>query len=195
MVGKPNPIHTGVKNMMSKLTRFNADQITIINDAVEMAEELVSNHYKMSASQWLSRRYDVKTLGDLKPDEIIDGPFAQIIRYEGQVKDSALGSSNYDYYKICLQDHTVCATLKETPDLELYPFMLYIMTHELIHIVRFSKFLQNFEASPEERLAEEVRVHEKTHLILQNLRIPGLEPVFCFYQKWGVPYEGLTCRP
>ena len=44
-----------------------------------MAEELVSNNYKMSASQWLGRRYDVKTLAELKPEEIIDGPFAEFL--------------------------------------------------------------------------------------------------------------------
>jgi len=45
-----------------------------------MAEELVSEYYKMSASQRLRPKYDVKTLVDLDPAEIVHGPFAQIIR-------------------------------------------------------------------------------------------------------------------
>ena len=56
---------------MHRLKGFGAEQIKIVNNAVAMAEELVSNHYKMSASQWLGPRYDVKTLADLNPDEII----------------------------------------------------------------------------------------------------------------------------
>jgi len=83
---------------MKKLQTFNTDQIKIVNDSVEIAEELVSNHYKMSASQWLHRRYDVKTLVDLSPDEVVHGPFAQIIRYKGQRKDTSLGSSTYDQF-------------------------------------------------------------------------------------------------
>ena len=38
---------------------FKKDELTVVNNAVAMAEELVSNHYKMSASQWLRRRFDV----------------------------------------------------------------------------------------------------------------------------------------
>ena len=127
---------------MVPLNKFNAEQLEIINNAVEMAEELVSNHYKMSASQWLHRRFDIKTLKDLGPEEIVHGPFAQIIRYEGRHRSRPLHSSTYDLYKICLQDHAVIEVLDQQPELRLFPFILYIVTHELIHIVRFSKFLQ-----------------------------------------------------
>jgi hypothetical protein len=65
---------------------FKKDELTIVNNAVAMAEELVSNHYKMSASQWLRPKYDVETLTNLTEEEIVDGPFAQIIRYEGKAE-------------------------------------------------------------------------------------------------------------
>ena len=103
---------------------FSPKQIKIVNNAVAMAEELVSNHYKMSASQWLGPRYDVKTLAELVNEEIIDGPFAQIIRYRGQRRNTSLGSATYDFYKICLQDHTIRSTLEGTPGIELFPFSL-----------------------------------------------------------------------
>ena len=78
---------------MQKRDCFASHQIETVNHAVAMAEELVSNDYKMSASQWLGPRYDIKTLVELKPEEIIDGPFAQIIRYKGQRKNTSLGSA------------------------------------------------------------------------------------------------------
>lgn len=156
-----------------------------------MAEELVSNHYKMSASQWLHRRYDVKTLAELKPAEIMDGPFAQIIRYEGQRKGSQLGSDAYDFYKICLQDHAILNALRDSAGLALMPFGLYIISHELVHIVRFSKFLQNFDASPDEKLAEEHRVHDITHQILAPVRLQGIEAVLAYYDRWRPPLEHL----
>jgi len=170
---------------------FSPTQIQIVNNAVAMAEELVSNFYKMSASQWLGPRYDVKTLAELNPGEILDGPFAQIIRYKGRPQNTSLGSSTYDFYKICLQDHTILSTVNISPNIDLQPFALYIITHELIHIVRFSKFLQNFDASPAERMVEEKRVHQRTHEILKPIRIKGLSNVLEFYYDWRVPYEGL----
>ncbi|MCJ8501939.1 hypothetical protein [Desulfatitalea alkaliphila] len=166
----------------------------LINQAVTLSEELVSNHYKMSASQWLHRRYDVKTLAELNPHEIVDGPFAQIIRYEGQRKGSELGSEVYDFYKVCLQDHAILNALQSNTDLALLPFALYIICHELVHIVRFSKFLQSFDATAAEKLAEEHRVHAITHQIVTPVRMDGIEPVIAYYERWRTPLEDLNAH-
>ncbi len=158
-----------------------------------MAEELVSNHYKLSASQWSGRRYDIKTAVELSHDELVDGPFAQVIRYEGRPPRTPLNSNSFDFYKVCLQDHTILETIANTPELDLFPFTLYIVTHELIHIVRFSLFLQNFEASDEERLAEEKRVHAETQRILCPLKIRGLASVLNYYARWHDGFDNLKC--
>jgi hypothetical protein len=163
---------------------FTKTQIQIVNDAVAMSEEIVCNFYKMSVNQWLRHRYDVKTLMDLDQTEIVQGPFAQIIRYKGRRKDTMLGSATYDFYKICIQDHAIIAALKSSAGLTLFPFALYIITHELVHIVRFAMFLTGFDASQEEKLKEEARVHEKTHEILYPLGVPGMESAFEFYKNW-----------
>jgi len=173
------------------LQQFKSEQLDTVNNAVAMAEELVSNAYKMSENQWLRRRYDVSTLAELAQDEIVDGPFAQVIRFSGRLKGSSLGSSTYDYYKICLQDHSILDALQQSPNMRLFPLVLYITTHELIHIVRFSKFLQSFDASPDETLAEEKRVHAKTRNILIPVKVAGLTKVLEFYGKWHQPFEGL----
>jgi hypothetical protein len=165
-------------------------EIQTINSAVTMAEELVSNYYKLSANQWLRLNYDIQTLPDLSPEEIVDGPFAQIVRYHGQRKNTRLGTSGYDFYKICIQDHTISAALEKN-GLALFPFSLYVITHELVHIVRFKKFLQNFDASPEERLAEETRVHAITHQILIPVKVTGLAEVLEFYRNWHTPMDHL----
>ncbi|NNF98459.1 MAG: hypothetical protein HKM93_03710 [Desulfobacteraceae bacterium] len=174
-----------------KLLKFNPDQIEMVNNSVAMAEELVSNHFKMSASQWLHPKYDVKTLADLAPDEIVNGPFAQVIRYKGRRIGKTLESASYDLYKICLQDHSIISILKSKKDLRLFPFALYIITHELIHIVRFSKFLQSFAASEDEKYLEEARVHNYTRLILNDIQICGLDKVLAFYSNWQIPIEGV----
>jgi hypothetical protein len=170
--------------IQSKNLTFDAAQILVVNQAVAMAEELVSNHYKMSLNQWLRPKYDVKTLAELSPDEIVNGPYAQLIRYQGQRMGSSLGSGSYDFYKICIQDHTILETLDKRPELSLAAFCLYIVTHELIHIVRFSKFLQNFDASAEEKLVEEKRVHTLTHKILFEVPMPEMNHVLAYYKQW-----------
>jgi len=177
---------------MTQPQAFNPAQIRSVNAAVAMAEELVSDFYKMSATEWLRPKYDIKTLKDLTAAEIVHGPFAQIIRYEGQLSENTLGSTVYDFYQICLQDHAILSALAETKHLELFPFMLYIVTHELIHIVRFSRFLQRFDASAAEKMHEEERVHHFTHDILKAVTVSGLPVVLDFYRHWRKPLEGLA---
>jgi len=171
--------------------KFNSDQLGIVNDAVALAEELVSNHYKLANMHWRGRTYDVNTVAELAPDEIVDGPYAQVIRFEGRQRDAQLSSGTFDFFKICLQDHAILNTMARQPQLQLAPFVLYIMTHELVHIVRFSLFLQNFEASAAERMEEERRVHKTTHDILHPLKIGGLEAVLGFYAQWRDDFDDL----
>jgi hypothetical protein len=168
---------------------FGKEELAVVNEAVALAEELTSNAYKMSFAEWRRRRYDIKTLADLSPEEIVHGPFAQIIRYVGVKAETLLGSSKYDFYKICLQDHRILPTVNELPDLHLFPFALYIVSHELIHVIRFTKFLQAFEASPEEKVEEEARVHEETRAILEPASIDGMQAVLEFYRAWQGPLE------
>ena len=50
---------------------FDDKQIQTVNRAVTMAEELVSNHFKISPNECLRPKYDVKTLSDLTDAEIV----------------------------------------------------------------------------------------------------------------------------
>jgi hypothetical protein len=176
---------------MQELQRFKKGELKVVNEAVAIAEEMTSNAYKMSSAEWRGRRYDIKTLADLTPDEIVHGPFAQIIRYMGRKPETSLSSSEYDFYKICLQDHAILSTLERVPALELFAFTVYIVTHELIHVIRFAKFLQAFDASATEKMMEEARVHEKTQAVLRPAGISGMDTVFDFYRGWQGPLDDL----
>ena len=191
MIDSPTHSTPSEAPSLSESAVFNPNQLAIVTNAVNTAEELVSEYYKISANQWLRLRYDVKTVKHLSPEEIVQGPFAQIIRYEGRPKNRLLGSAHYDFYKICLQDHTIMSALEKNPAVQLFPFTLYILTHELIHIVRFCQYLQNFDASPEERIDEEARVHDTNYHILKSIQINGLKDVLDFYRRWRQPVEGL----
>jgi len=162
---------------------FTAAQLKIINQSVSLAEELVCNFFKMSATQWLRHRYDVETYAGLTPQEKVEGPFAQIVRYTCRREGALLCSSAYDFYKICLQDKAILSAIERFPAMALFPFVVYIVVHELVHIVRFAKFYQNFNALPDERLAEEERVHEMTREILSRHEIEGIRNVIQFYPR------------
>ena len=152
---------------------FDREQMGVVNEAVALAEEITSNHFKYTLSQWRRSRYDIRTAGDLHGPEITDKAFAQILRYVGRPPSSELGSSRFDFYKICLQDHVILSALNRDPVPPFFPLMVYVVTHELVHIVRFSRFLQSFEAYPKDREAEEGRVHTITGEILHGARVMG----------------------
>lgn len=163
---------------------FDSSQLEEIQEAASMAEDLVYNYYKLPSGQRNHPRYDVVTRCSLNMDEIIIGPLAQVIRYEGKPRNSSLGSLTYDFYKICLHDYTILTELVRFPHLSLFPVILYLVTHELIHVVRFSKFLQNFNAAKDDRLIEEKRVHEITRKILYPVNVVGLSSVLAHSEKW-----------
>jgi len=171
---------------MQTLRCFNTEELLKVDGAVKISEELVNNYFKMSSGQWLKNRYDIKTAKDLAFHECVDGPFAQVIKYEGRKKDVSLGSSSFSLYKVCLQDNAILAMVSKKDDLSLEPFLLYILTHELVHIVRFSKFNQRYENKNEAdvTLDEERKVHLLTHTILKSVSIFGLKQVFEFYKDW-----------
>ncbi len=170
---------------MQKFKHFNTNELLNVDEAVKASEELVNNYFKMSSGQWLKNRYDIKTAKDLTVNEYVDGPFAQVVKYEGRKKDIPLGSSSFSLYKVCLQDHSILSIVKKE-DLLLSSFLLYIVTHELVHVVRFSKFKQRYENKNEAdvTLDEERKVHGLTYDILNSVSVEGLKQVFEFYKDW-----------
>jgi len=165
---------------------FNTQELLKVDEAVKISEELINNYFKMSSGQWLKNRYDIKTAKDLAGHENVKGPFAQVIKYEGRKKDACLSSSSFSFYKVCLQDCAILSAVSKNDSLLLEPFLLYILTHELVHVVRFLKFKQRYEKRNEAdvTLDEERRVHFITHKILKSVPISKLRQVFEFYKDW-----------
>lgn len=158
---------------------FSPAEIQVVSQAVEIAEDVTANYFKISTAQWKHVRYDISTLAELNSDEIADYAFAQIIRYRGKTDLSRQRHS--DYFKICLQDQNIMNAVRRDERVKLLPLGVYVVTHELVHIVRFSKFLQRFDAEPAERQQEEMRVHEITQRALSSLKISHLDYVLEVY--------------
>ncbi|HSL60311.1 MAG TPA: hypothetical protein VK885_00905 [Desulfotignum sp.] len=158
--------------------------------AVLICEDLVNSYYKLSSGLWLKNRYDIKTARDLAPHEQVTGPFAQVVKYEGQKSRVPLGSSRFSLYTVCLQDPAILKTVAARPGIQLFPFLLYVLVHELVHVVRFLKFSHRYEHATEASvtLAEERRVHCLTYEILRPVTQEGLKQVFEFFEKWRMDH-------
>jgi hypothetical protein len=167
---------------------FNRAEMEQVNQAAVICEELVNDYYKLSPGQWLKNRYDIKTARDLSLHEQVTGPFAQVVKYEGRKKDVPLGSSRFSLYTVCIQDPAVLSTVAAHRNLALFPFLLYVLVHELVHVVRFLQFSHRYEHTSEASvtLAEERKVHGLTYGILQPVSIAGLDQIFDFFEKWRI---------
>ncbi len=156
-----------------------------LREALVVAEEMTSDFFKLTSRQWLAARYDISTLADLSDEEISPHALAMVAKYGGCHPGRELKSSAFDFYRVCLQDHNILKALACRRDLKLFPLLCYILTHELVHIVRFSRFEARFETTDADKRREENRVHHLTWKILAPLNSLDLGPVIEYHrQHW-----------
>jgi hypothetical protein len=154
----------------------------LLCEAQVIAEEMTSDFFKLNHSNWQRSRYDILTLEHLSTAEVSPHAQAFLAKYQVVPPDRLLPSAAFDFYRICLQDHNILKALMSGKGLAPLPLFSYILTHELVHIVRFSLFQARFEATWPERQAEEARVHQLTQTILAPLSFLELAPVLAYYQ-------------
>jgi hypothetical protein len=166
---------------MEQANYFRQQHKEILKEAAVIAEEVISDFFKLSGSYWRRARYDILTLEALRAEEISPHALALVAKYNGCHQDRVLQSAVFDFYRVCLQDHNILKMLEKYDDLSLFPLLVYVVTHELIHIVRFSQFLALFDAPEEGKHEEERRVHRLTQEILAPLKVRDLPPVIKYY--------------
>jgi hypothetical protein len=174
---------------------FIREQLMTVGEALDIAEDRTGAHYKFSSGQWKRHRYDVKTLSGLRRSAIIPEAFALLykgVRLPNRFEPEA---RNRDDYLICIQDHEILKALRRDENLGLLPLLVYVFTHELVHIVRFSNFLQRFEVSEKDREVEEKVVHATTNQILRRLSLPRLDYVLQSYEYYGFCDRVLSQQP
>jgi hypothetical protein len=171
---------------------FNKEQCGWTLEAFEYAEDLVRHFYKLVYRDWLGLYYDLKTLANLQIHEITDQAFAQLARYEMAMPKGSRKTGITDFYRICIQDHKILDAIENRQDgIDFHPLILYVVTHELIHIIRFGKLLKWYEI-PQPSDEEETRVHKVTGEILKNVSMPGLDRVLNNYRVCSTAQNGLS---
>jgi hypothetical protein len=165
---------------MAGRRRFGEAELELVARSMEVAEELVSEYFRLSDGSWFRYPYEFRTLAELMPQEVTPVALAQVLRLRRPPDHRQWRGK--DFYRICLQDHNLLSLVRREgePGL-LYPLLAYVLVHELVHVVRFYRHEHLFEATPAQRTREEARVHAIASEILHPVRLPELDRVLNLY--------------
>jgi len=94
----------------------------------------------------------------------------------------------FNLYRICLQDNRILDAIQRGSSfIKLVPLMLYIATHELVHILRFERGESDFDLPEGERRKEEGRVDAITRSILSPMADHELNLILdCFGSSYRI---------
>jgi hypothetical protein len=146
--------------------QFNDEELQLVDGAAIEAARLVTDYYRLAPREWARMRYEVKTQREIAPPELLDNVLAHVVCYEYTRQLGRDILEHRDIYRICLQDNRILDTLSARPELLLPELLVYILTHELVHVVRFGQQLQRLDLPAAERWQEELSVEKITHRIL-----------------------------
>src|SRR5215212_6655542 len=129
---------------LKELYCFNNVQLKIVRKARERAASFVSDYYRVAPREWRRMPYEVKTLRALDSFEVADTALAQTVCYGFRREAGPLVLEEGDLYRICLQDHRILDAARKT-EMRLGSLLTYVLTHELVHVVRFGQQLQRVD--------------------------------------------------
>ncbi len=138
----------------------------MLADTAALAEELVGEAFSLTSRDFRSLQYEVFTERDLLFFPLPDSALAGLVRAETR---ALLPRQRREFYWLLLSEQKIIS-LAEGRDF-LRALLLYIFTHELVHMVRFLRFAAGFWMSAEDRFEEERRVHALAREILTRLRL------------------------
>jgi hypothetical protein len=169
---------------------FNPIQMDMANKAFQDAEKITARYFRLSPEKMKRHRYDVKTLAYLEEHEVRDEAFAHLCKYHYTKEESGSDLGAFQFYRICLQDNRILEAVERGHSfVKLIPLMLYIATHELVHIVRFDSGDAVFDAPDEEKQREEEWVHAITGEILRAGIDHELKIVLeCFSNRYKIDH-------
>ena len=169
---------------MAESIIFDKKQRFWIREALEIAETAAGNYFQVDLADSERFPYDLETLANLKGLEKTHRALAQVCKYEYRKKELPLTPKGNEFYRICLQDDKILNTVRMEPPSLLKPLLLYVITHELIHVIRFSMDPKKFYLSPGARKTEEIDVHRMTYELLKSFKDPQVGLLLEFYRPW-----------
>jgi hypothetical protein len=160
---------------------FNLEQLSLLHRCLRRSEDLVSAHFAIPALPSKQYPYEVVTAADLSAAEQAEGAFAHLAIYE---RPRPNGKERL--YRICLQDAVILHRLTEDgldngSTRWLGCLFVYVISHELVHVVRFQRAEHEFESKKRAREIEEDLVHHITLELLQRQKEEGWERLSQLY--------------
>jgi hypothetical protein len=152
---------------------FDAGDLRTVEPALGAAEQFTGRFYCIPGRDWSRFPYEVTTTASGEPPR--DWAFADVVRVlpfsTAPIRRHGFG----EHFRIRLRDDVFLSAVEE-PDreIDLFPLLLWVLTHELVHVVRFGSGLAPFDAAADARQHEEHRVHEITERVLHPALDDGL---------------------
>jgi hypothetical protein len=149
-----------------KALRFTNPQRSLVYEALNEAEERIAGYYCIPPFRWENLHYDLLTREDHGWEPLPDLMLARVRHLQRSNPNKP-----FNFYRIELNDDSIL-TAAEREDLlndkHLYPFFVYIITHEMVHMVRLSSILEQGPdtVAPEDEFEEE-RVQGISRRILE----------------------------
>ena len=149
---------------------FTTSDLTTISRAASLAEGLTRAYFNLAPDEWKENPYTIfthKHVGKALHEQDV---FAHVVRYKPRVgTPKAPRPGEKETYGVVLQDPEDSSALLRSAMHDLWTLGLFILTHELTHIVRFRKHHVDFFAPVEGREQEEKLVHGITQEILAGV--------------------------
>jgi len=156
---------------------FDLEQLALLRRCQGRSEALVARHYRIPAMPSVLYPYEVATLRDVGAHERAPTALAHLVVYERQ---RSCGVEQL--YRICLQDDVILHKIRSreaaagSPGL-MSSVLIYVLVHELVHVVRFQRAEQSIAAKADLRRKEELLVHHTTLDLMREADLPWLEEV------------------
>jgi hypothetical protein len=149
--------------MTSEVLQFSAPQRSLVFRALEEAEERTAGYYCIPPFRWELLRYDLLTQVDHGWEPLPESMLARV-----RCLQRVDARRSFDFYRIELNDRSILeAAEREELTKYLYPFFVYILTHEMVHMVRLSSILDmGIHALDPHDESEEYRVQGISRSIL-----------------------------
>ena len=154
------------------MDRFGSLHRKIVWTGSELADRLFFANTRES----IRGSYDVQTSEPAVVREKDEDAFARLMRLESA--DRVL------HYRVCLYDDEIIRFLDENVGTDMLTFIVYIMTHELLHIDRIRKGLADFDSSSHE---EEVIVDNLTRIFMAKFPVTGRSKVIRLLDNLAPP--------
>ena len=175
---------------MPETKKFSTDHMDEVKRATCEAERLVSSFYCIPGREWDKYGFDIKTEAEI--EEGLAGSSRALAQlFKSSVMDVKRGMRK-EFFSIQLFDGNIMDSAAGAGgEKMLPPLLLYVMTHEILHVIRFFSYPENFWLDAEWNREEEARVHGLTKRILLPESDRKTREIIERLERRPVPFECL----